>query len=148
MFFYNVPLCLQYVCVSDIIFMCLCVCVGCRNQCKIYLMVSQYIKSYCWSYSHYRASWRLLTDKKDVVLRVCILIVCVRVQPQLTVNQRLTPPPLSSSDRIPQVLGSVFQTAVRGEKKSKQVVTFPTCVCIFFSHFTVLEKTGSPLLFL
>lgn len=40
------------------------------------------------------------------------------------------PPPLSSSDRIPQVLGFVFETAVRGEEKQTGR-HFPN-LCVFF----------------
>ena len=67
--------------------------------------------------------------------------VCVCVCPcTTTINCQSAgdPPPLSSSDRIPQVLGFVFQTAVGGEEKQTSR-HFPN-LCVFLRHFFVQEK--------
>ncbi len=53
------------------------------------------------------------------------------------------PAPLPSSDRIPQVLGFVFQAA--GGGKEKQTSRHFPNVCIFFRHFDDLEKTALSL---
>ncbi len=78
------------------------------------------------------------------LLCVCVY-VCVRAT-TINCQSKGDPPPLSSSDRIPQVLGFVFQTAVGGEEKQTGR-HFPN-FCVFFRHLTVQERTGSLSLFL
>lgn len=70
-----------------------------------------------------------------VCVRACVSVyVCAAT---ISCQSTADPPPLSSSDRIPQVLGFVFQTAVGGEEKQTGR-RFPTRV--FFTRFTVQEK--------
>ncbi len=87
------------------------------------------------------------SQTRRMLFCMCVHLLCVRVR-ATTINcqSKGDPPPLSSSDRIPQVLGFVFQTAVGGEEKQTGC-HFPN-FCVFFRHLTVQEKTGSLSLFL
>lgn len=71
------------------------------------------------------------TAKRDAALHICARTAHLRVcGSTISCQSSRDPPPLGSSDRIPQVLGSVFQAAVGDRKKSKQAVAFPLRIAL------------------
>lgn len=80
----------------------------------------------------------LLYEYSKSIVCVCVCACVATINCQSAAD----PPPLSSSDRIPQVLGFVFQTAVGAEEKQTGRRSFG----VLFTFLTLLEENKLCLL--